>query len=645
MAEKRVIELEVKTTGSEKAEKSAKTLKQQYAEAKRELQDMALAYGENSEQAIKAARRAGELKDVIDDTSEAIKNLQGGGTFSAVTNSLSGVVGGFGAVQGAINLVGVESEEVEKALLKLQSVMAISEGLRSVEDLGRSFGALRQIVVTGYASMSKAAVQQAVATGTATTAQKIMNTVMKANPVLLIVTGIMALVGAYALLSRKTENLEEKNEKLNKSYEESNKQIEILNNQASNRIKNNLALLESAGATEKEIFQERLNLIEQEEKARQNQLDIEFKYLAEKHKAYDKANKRGNDELKETISKEIKDTIDKIESLKRTEDDYVTSKIVLSNQYSAFLKTKQKEEIEEAKRRRDEKIKIAEEEAKRIKELRRKDLQELNDIEEQAHLSKLEKLKSNEEAYAEAVAEARKLNIESALSDEEKELLAITNKYAKIEELGELNKDLIEAKLNEENEIKSKYAQAEIDTNEAKNEAILESDKVRRDAQWQIAQSTFDGLNSLGQIFIKDQKKMEKFQKATALVQIGIDTAKAISSLVAASNANPANAVTFGAAGVSQFLTGIAGILANIAKAKQILSSSSSGGGSVSGGSGGGGSSTPNQVTTPNFNLVGQSNASSLGLQTAPLQAYVVSGEVTSQQALDRNRLKNATFG
>ena len=31
-------------------------------------------------------------------------------------------------------------------------------------------------------------------------------------------------------------------------------------------------------------------------------------------------------------------------------------------------------------------------------------------------------------------------------------------------------------------------------------------------------------------------------------------------------------------------------------------------------------------------------------LQQQPLQAYVVSGEVTSAQALDRNRMKNATL-
>jgi hypothetical protein len=60
--------------------------------------------------------------------------------------------------------------------------------------------------------------------------------------------------------------------------------------------------------------------------------------------------------------------------------------------------------------------------------------------------------------------------------------------------------------------------------------------------------------------------------KALALTQIGFDTAQAISSLVRNSEANPANAVTFGGAGVLQFLAGAARIAANIAQAKRLLS-------------------------------------------------------------------------
>lgn len=60
--------------------------------------------------------------------------------------------------------------------------------------------------------------------------------------------------------------------------------------------------------------------------------------------------------------------------------------------------------------------------------------------------------------------------------------------------------------------------------------------------------------------------------RAVALFQIGVDTAKAISSATSAAAANPANAVTFGGAGLATFAVMIAQILGNIAQAKSLLS-------------------------------------------------------------------------
>ncbi len=60
-------------------------------------------------------------------------------------------------------------------------------------------------------------------------------------------------------------------------------------------------------------------------------------------------------------------------------------------------------------------------------------------------------------------------------------------------------------------------------------------------------------------------------QKAFALTSIGIDTAEAIAGLTAASEQNPANGVTFGAAGIAQFASGVVRILANMAAAKNYI--------------------------------------------------------------------------
>lgn len=67
-------------------------------------------------------------------------------------------------------------------------------------------------------------------------------------------------------------------------------------------------------------------------------------------------------------------------------------------------------------------------------------------------------------------------------------------------------------------------------------------------------------------------------QKAFALASIGIDTAEAIAALTAASEENPANAFTFGAAGIAQFAAGIVRILANIAAAKDFIGGFAEGG-------------------------------------------------------------------
>jgi hypothetical protein len=64
--------------------------------------------------------------------------------------------------------------------------------------------------------------------------------------------------------------------------------------------------------------------------------------------------------------------------------------------------------------------------------------------------------------------------------------------------------------------------------------------------------------------------------KGLALTQIGIDTAQAISALVKNSEQNPLNGWTFGSAGLTQFLSGMVRITANIANAKRLLSSKTS---------------------------------------------------------------------
>ena len=225
-----------------------------------------------------------------------------------------------------------------------------------------------------------------------------------------------------------------------------------------------------------------------------------------------------------------------------------------------------------------------------------------------------QELAESQKTIAEKAKATNDLIFELTATAKDKELQALKEKYdAQLliaGENAEAQKVLTEGLEKSKAEIENKYTLEKIATAEKERQAKL-----------QVATEVVNGIAALGNAFIKDQKKLEKFNKAAALIQIGIDTAKAISSLVSMSQANPLNSVTFGAAGIAQFASGVVQIVTNIAKAKQLLSnpaSSVSGGGG--GGGGGGGDTSTNSTTpaTPAVSLFGQgNNANSMGSPTS----------------------------
>jgi hypothetical protein len=194
---------------------------------------------------------------------------------------------------------------------------------------------------------------------------------------------------------------------------------------------------------------------------------------------------------------------------------------------------------------------------------------------------------------------------ELGLTDDQRKIAAIEAQYLKEQELANGNAETL---LALENKHKKDIEQVNIDAANAE----VEKNRQVRDAKLGFAKDTVDGLTNLGGMLIKDQKKLEKFNKASALIQIGIDTAKAISSLVAAANMNPANALTGGGAGIAQFAAGIIQIATNVAKAKQLLSAPSTavptGGGDTGGGDTGGGGSNTATMIPQAAQLFGSSN-------------------------------------
>jgi len=130
-------------------------------------------------------------------------------------------------------------------------------------------------------------------------------------------------------------------------------------------------------------------------------------------------------------------------------------------------------------------------------------------------------------------------------------------------------------------------------------------------------------------------------QKGLALAQVGIDTATSISSLMAVSEANPLNTLTFGGAGIAQYAAGIIRILANVAQAKSILSAVPGGGSAPSTNIS---VPTAEAPVTPSFTpnaptALDQTSINAIG--NINTRAYVVESDITGSQKRIR-RIENS---
>jgi hypothetical protein len=142
MAQNLDLNVNVKTTGTENIGNIRKDIK----EANAELIKAQKNFGDYSNEAIQAAKKVAELRDKIAEARETADLFDPGKKFQALTGVLSTVAGGFGAVQGAMALFGKESEEVQKTLLKVQSAMALSQGLSQIRDGAKDFSRLGTII-------------------------------------------------------------------------------------------------------------------------------------------------------------------------------------------------------------------------------------------------------------------------------------------------------------------------------------------------------------------------------------------------------------------------------------------------------------------------------------------------------------------
>jgi hypothetical protein len=269
---------------------------------------------------------------------------------------------------------------------------------------------------------------------------------------------------------------------------------------------------------------------------------------------------------------------------------------------------------------------------------------ELADIEEKYRLQQetadkaaQEAQKQKDDAAAKALEERYKREDEAWLKQQELkmnqydfEILKLQQKYDNemllAEDNAELQKQLTEKLEADIAAIREKQALEELAKRKRRNELLVQG-----------TQDTLKMISDLTEIFagksVEQQRRAFKVQKGVQIAQAIMDTYKAANAALA-SAPPPYNFIAAGAAVT-------AGLL-NVKKiADQKFEAAVSGGGG--GGANAGGVTAP--VQSPEFNIVGNANVNALSqFANTPIQTYVVSGDVTTAQALDRNRISNATL-
>jgi hypothetical protein len=269
MATKDTIEIDVNVG---EGVKTLGQLKQEFKDVKKELD--ALVPG--TDKYIAKLKDFNEAKGSVEDLNTEIAALNDGvSKTSAVSGLVSGIASGFQAATGAAALLGVESEDVQKALLKVQAVSSFAEGIKGITEFQKGFSDLTKL--------GKSLVTQILGVETVTkiaaVAQRVWNAVMAANPIMLVVVAIAALVGGVALLVSAFENSKDATEEYieanNKAIEQSKETVKSIDNE--------ILSLSGLAANEKEIIAlKRQRIVETKKQAELDALNAQAQGIKDK---------------------------------------------------------------------------------------------------------------------------------------------------------------------------------------------------------------------------------------------------------------------------------------------------------------------------------------------------------------------------
>lgn len=187
-----------------------KTFRTQLREVREELAAMELAGETNSEAYAKLQARFGQLSEAMDAvTTQANILKKGERGWEGLISGISGVAGAFSAAQGVVSLFAGENENMQKIMVKIQSLMAITIGLREVQLMLDKDEAFMLVTLRKAKDLYTAAItRMSVALGISNVAAKALMATLTLG-LSVAITAVITLVSKYISKTREAKKAQE----------------------------------------------------------------------------------------------------------------------------------------------------------------------------------------------------------------------------------------------------------------------------------------------------------------------------------------------------------------------------------------------------------------------------------------------------
>lgn len=459
------------------------------AKTQREAEALALQFGINDERTQEAIKRAGQYKGQLEQLDQAVEANKGG--IDQMFRAVQGVAAGFEIAAGATALFGSESEDLNKILIRVQGAMVFAQGLRDLKEFVPAIKAVN----SGFINMIKT---------------------LNGVKIALAATGIGAIVAVIGLFG---EQIGELFDKLKEKFKGFTDSIGLTKFAAREAIKaqealvdslnRELSVMEARGASEAELFQQRLKIAEEEAKLEEQRLAI----------------------------------------LSESEDGYAAQQKAALDASNNIIVTKEQEN-------------------KRLRDLDKERIKNIEDVNKQLFGLHAQEIQDNK-GRLQQLSDLQKQYQADAKDNVKGDFLV---RFNELSEQFKQERDLLENALDMELITQDEYDKLQLEQDEShqKRRRALELQYLnnRLDQQQQLTEETFSIVTNLTDAFTSNQKKQSeeyfKVQKAFNIAQVLIDTyfaaQKAYNSQMTLTPDSPIRATIAAAAAVASGLARVAAI-------------------------------------------------------------------------------------